>query len=134
MARDPQSPAFKLIVRYGLGFVQVSVLISPPSPGPVRALPVRFELGPPAVKPNKNASEEVNKAYQQERKKRVLTFVGREAIHSVRRSLDERRDTRGRQLIMGGDGSYTNANLLNHLPNRPPYIAPIPKHPQLPCP
>jgi len=102
MARDPQSPAFHVNLRYGLRFVQVSVLISPPSPGPARALPVRFELAPPAVKPNKNASEEVNKAYQQEKKKRVLTFVGREAIHSVRRSLDERRDTRGRQLIMGG--------------------------------
>jgi DDE superfamily endonuclease len=131
MARDPQSPAFHVNLRYGLRFVQVSVLISPPSPGPARALPVRFELAPPAVKPNKNASEEVNKAYQQEKKKRVLTFVGREAIHSVRRSLDERKDTRGRQLIMGGDGSYTNANVLKHLPERTTYIGRIRKDAKL---
>jgi hypothetical protein len=59
MARDPQSPPFHVNLRYGLRFVQVSVLISPPSPGPARVLPVRFELALPAVKPNKNAAEDV---------------------------------------------------------------------------
>jgi hypothetical protein len=131
MARDPQSPRFHVNLRYGLRFVQASVLISPPSPGPARALPVRFELAPPAVKPNKNASEEVKEAYRQEKKKRAITVVGRETIHSVRQSLDERSDTRGRQLIMGGDGSYTNANVLKQLPERTTYIGRIRKDAKL---
>ena len=131
MARDPQSPPFHVNLRYGLRFVQVSVLIRPPSPGPARALPVRFELAPPAVKPTKNASEEGKKAYRQEQKKRALTVVGRNAIHSVRQSLDERSDTRGRQLIMGGDGSYTNANVLKQLPERTTYIGRIRKDAKL---
>src|SRR5260370_7479878 len=76
IARDPQSPAFHVNLRYGLRFVQVSVLISPPSPGPARALPVRFEVAPPAVKPNKNGSERVNKGYQPEKKKTGPTRVG----------------------------------------------------------
>jgi hypothetical protein len=54
MARDPMSPPFHVNLRYGLRFVQMSVLVSSKeAPGAARALPVRFDFAPPAVKPKR---------------------------------------------------------------------------------
>jgi hypothetical protein len=51
-ARDPQSPPFHVNLCRGLRFVQASVLVrAKQRPGPARALPVRLEPAPPAVKP-----------------------------------------------------------------------------------
>jgi hypothetical protein len=51
-ARDPQSPAFHVNLCRGLRFVQASVLVRAKQfLGPARALPVRFEPAPPAIKP-----------------------------------------------------------------------------------
>jgi hypothetical protein len=131
LARDPQSPAFRVNFCYGLRFVQLSVLISPELPGPARALPVRFELAPPAEKPKKGASAEEQAAYRQEKKRRALTVVGRNAMASVRQSMDQREALHYRQLILCGDGSYTNGNVLKHLPERTTYIGRIRKDAKL---
>jgi hypothetical protein len=51
-ARDPLSPPFHVNLVRGLRFVQASVLVRATQfLGPARALPVRFEPAPPAVKP-----------------------------------------------------------------------------------
>jgi hypothetical protein len=51
-ARDPMSPPFHVNLIRGLRFVQASVLVRATHfLGPARALPVRFEPAPPAVKP-----------------------------------------------------------------------------------
>jgi len=51
-ARDPLSPPFHVNLVRGLRFVQASVLVRAKEfLGPARALPVRFEPAPPAVKP-----------------------------------------------------------------------------------
>src|ERR1039458_3663983 len=69
MGRDPMSPAFHVNLCYGLRFVQVSLLVSPVgTPGAARALPVRFDCAPPAVKPKKNAAPEMQAAYKEEKK------------------------------------------------------------------
>lgn len=131
LARDPQSPGFRVNFCYGLRFVQLSVLIPPGVPGPARALPVRFELAPPAEKPKKGASAEAQTAYRQEKKKRALTMVGRQAMASVRQSMDQREELHYRRLIVCGDGSYTNGNVLKHLPERTTYIGRIRKDAKL---
>jgi hypothetical protein len=121
--RDPMSPPFHVNFCYGLRFVQVSALVSPrDTVGPARALPVRFDFAPPAHKPNKNASTEVWDQYQEEQKRRTLSWAGVDAIVSLRASLDERSATRDRQLIVSGDGSYTNRNVMRQLPQRTTYI------------
>jgi hypothetical protein len=51
--RDPQSPPFHVNLIRALRFVQASLLITPPTPGPARALPVRFEPAPLPPKPKK---------------------------------------------------------------------------------
>ena len=132
MARDPMSPAFRVNLCYGLRFVQVSLLVSPvASPGAARALPVRFDLAPPAAKPKKNAAAEIREAYKKEKKLRALPLAGLAAIASVRQSLDERPETAQRQLIVSGDGSYTNKTVLRHLPPRTTFIGRIRKDAKL---
>ncbi len=132
MARDPISPAFHVNLCYGLRFVQVSVLVSPTdAPGAARALPVRFDFAPPAVKPKKNAPPEMLEAYKKEKKQRSLPLAGLAAITSVRRSLDGRAETAPRQLILSGDGSYTNKAVLRKLPPRTTFIGRIRKDAKL---
>ena len=58
IGRDPMSPPFHVNLCYGLRFVQASVLVAPlDRPGAARALPVRFELAPPAVKPKRKSNK-----------------------------------------------------------------------------
>jgi hypothetical protein len=132
MARDPMSPAFHVNLCYGLRFVQVSVLVSPAeAPGAARALPVRFDFAPPAVKPKKSAPPEMHEAYKKEKKQRALPLAGLAAMISVRQSLDVRAETAQRQLIMSGDGSYTNKAVLRGLPPRTTFIGRIRKDAKL---
>ena len=130
--RDPMSPAFHVNFCYGLRFVQVSALVSPrDAVGPARALPVRFDFAPPANKPKKNAPPEDWDHYKEEQKKRTLSLAGVDAIASLRASLDQRPATRQRQLIVSGDGSYTNRNVLRRLPERTTYIGRLRKDAKL---
>jgi hypothetical protein len=132
MARDPMSPPFHVNLCYGLRFVQLSLLVSPlASPGPARALPVRFDPAPPPIKPKKNAAAEVWEAYRRERKQRTLPRAGVQAMASVRQTLDERSHTRQRQLIVSGDSSYTNRTVLRNLPERTTYVGRIRKDAKL---
>jgi hypothetical protein len=132
MARDPMSPPFHVNLCYGLRFVQVSVLVSAAeAPGAARALPVRFDFAPPAIKPRKNAAPEMHEAYKKEKKLRALPLTGLAAMTSVRQSLDERTETAQRQLIVSGDGSYTNKAVLRNLPPRTTFIGRIRKDAKL---
>jgi hypothetical protein len=132
IARDPMSPPFRVNLCYGLRFVQVSMLVSPAqAPGAARALPVRFDFAPPAVKPKKNAPPEMLEAYKEEKKLRALPLAGLAAIASVRQSLDARAETAQRQLIVSGDGSYTNKAVLRKLPPRTTFIGRIRKDAKL---
>jgi hypothetical protein len=132
VARDPQSLPFHLNLCRGLRFVQASLLVrGPEASSAARALPVRFEPAPPALKPNKNASAEQQKAYRIEKKLRALTQVGVQTLAAVRAELDARPDTIGRLLIACGDGSYTNRPVLRKLPARTVFIGRIRKDAKL---
>ena len=168
-ARDPQSPPFHLNLCRGLRFVQASVLVrAKPFLGPARALPVRFEPAPPAVKPKnpnrmhkqahgnqrnqkKNQSQKQKQRktaaptskkkappltpeeqeYRLQKKLRALTQVGVRVLQSLRQALDERPATRQRQLLVSGDGSYTNRTVLRQLPQRTTFIGRIRKDAKL---
>ena len=132
MARDPMSPPFHVNLCYGLRFVQVSLLVSPTdTSAAARALPVRFDFAPPAQKPKKNAAPELLEAYKKEKKLRTLPLAGLAAMTGVRQSLDERPETAERQLIISGDGSYTNKAVLRNLPPRTTFIGRIRKDAKL---
>ena len=165
--RDPQSPPFHVNLVRGLRFVQASILVrAQPFVGPARALPVRFEPAPPAIKPkpkaaskqarknqrnqNKNAQRNRNqqkrppaakrkaakltaeeREYRLQKKLHALTQVGARVLHSLRQALDARSDTRQRQLLVSGDGSYTNRPVLRQLPERTTFIGRIRKDAKL---
>jgi hypothetical protein len=166
-ARDPLSPPFHVNLARGLRFVQASVLVRATQfLGPARALPVRFEPAPPAVKPpslkaahkhtrknqrnqtkqKRNAKKKTSaqtanqqaalvtpeeKEYRLQKKLCALTQVGVRALQSLRQSLDARPDTRQRQLLVSGDGSYTNRTVLRQLPQRTTFIGRIRKDAKL---
>jgi len=168
-ARDPQSPPFHLNLCRGLRFVQVSVLVRATQLlGPARALPVRFEPAPPAVKPKNRDSQKGQKPsrnpalkrakknpanpqkaattkskkkampltaeeqeYRLQKKLRALTQVGVRVWQSLRQALDARPATRLRQLLVSGDGSYTNRTVLRQLPERTTFIGRIRKDAKL---
>jgi hypothetical protein len=161
-ARDPMSPPFHMNLVRGLRFVQASLLVRATQfLGPARALPVRFEPAPPAVKPPslKAASKHVRKnqrnqkktakkktraqgrkkavaspeeqEYRLQKKLHALTQVGVGVLHSLRQALDSRPTTRLRQLLVSGDGSYTNRPVLRHLPQRTTFIGRIRKDAKL---
>jgi len=161
-ARDPQSPPFHLNLCRGLRFVQASVLVRATQfLGPARALPVRFEPAPPAVKPkhqkrarkhtrknprtqtnpNRTAAQRNRKTtrpltpeeqeYRIQKKLRALTQVGVRVLQSLRQALDARPATRQRQLLVSGDGSYTNRTVLRQLPERTAFIGRIRKDAKL---
>lgn len=56
--------------------------------------------------------------YRLQKKLRALTQVGVRVLHSLRQALDARPDTCQRQLLVSGDGSYTNRTVLRQLPAR----------------
>jgi len=166
-ARDPLSPPFHVNLVRGVRFVQASVLVRAISfLGPARALPVRFEPAPPAVKPpslkgahkhtrknqtNQKKNQKRNtkkkthtqagkkkaavspeeKEYRLQKKLRALTQVGVRVLHSLRKALDGRLATRLRQLLVSGDGSYTNGPMLRQLPERTTFIGRIRKDAKL---
>ena len=69
-ARDPQSPPFHVNLIRGLRFVQASVLVRAKQLlGPARALPVRFEPAPPAVKPKGYKANKHTRQNQRNQKK-----------------------------------------------------------------
>ena len=165
-ARDPLSPPFHVNLCRGLRFVQASVLVRATRfLGPARALPVRFEPAPPAVKPKNHSRKHTRKnqtnqkknrkrkamnktcaqagkekaapltaeekEYRLQKKLRALTQVGVRVLHSLRQALDARPDTRQRQLLVSGDGSYTNRTVLRQLPERTTFIGRIRKDAKL---
>jgi hypothetical protein len=160
-ARDPMSPSFHVNLCRGLRFVQASVLVRATQfLGPARALPVRFEPAPPAIKPQSvkraskhNRNDQRNqkknqkkkgkdrnqpvpltaeeKEYRVQKKLRSLTQVGVRVLHSLRQALDARPATRQRQLLVSGDGSYTNRTVLTQLPERTTFIGRIRKDAKL---
>jgi len=166
-ARDPLSPPFHVNLVRGLRFVQAAILVRATQfLGPARALPVRFEPAPPAVKPpslqgahkhvrkdqrnqkknQKTAAKKKTRAqagkkkavvspeekeYRLQKKLHALTQVGVAVLHSLRQALDGRLATRLRQLLVSGDGSYTNRPVLRHLPERTTFIGRIRKDAKL---
>jgi hypothetical protein len=156
IGRDPMSPPFHVNLLYGLRFVQASVLVYPRGcDGAARALPVRFEFAPPAIKPKRRAGSKgvgqtaqqpaaadgakpaklplspEEAAYNEEKKQKRLPQVGLNTIHSLRQALDQRPDLRDRRLIVSGDASYTTRLVLQGLPERTTYIGRIRKDARL---
>lgn len=130
--RDPMSPPFHVNLELGQRFVQLSAMVpAGPSPSPARGVPVRFCHQPPVPKPKASACQEEKRAYRKRCAQNNLSTRGRDQIKQLRGELDDRHHAKNRNLVVTGDGSYTNKTVLRSLPDRTTYVGRIRKDAKL---
>jgi len=112
--RDPMSPPFHVNLRWGLRFLQASVLLPlyrRDAAQSARAVPVRFAECPVVKRPKNDADENERAAWRKAKKTHSLSarFV------ALVREQRERLDALGHQarlLLALGDGSYCNRTVF----------------------
>ncbi len=117
--RDPLGPAFQTNLVRGQRYVQLSAAW-PGQGGQARMIPVDFTHAPMPPKPGKKATPELVEEYKEKKKQQRLNVVALARIQQLRQALPE-----ARQLVVAGDGGYTNAGLLKGLPAKTTYIGRI---------
>lgn len=119
--RDPLGPAFQTNLVRGQRYLQITVAWPGPD-GQARMIPIDFTHAPTPKKPGKKATEAQRQAYKEQQKQQRLSTVARERLEYLRRTVSAER-----RLIISGDGGYTNAGILKHLPKNTVYIGRIRK-------
>lgn len=119
--RDPLGPAFQTNLVRGQRFVQLSAAWPGPD-GQARLIPVDFTHAPSPPKPGKRASPAECDQYKEKQKQQRLNSVAIERIKHLRQTLPT-----SRRLVIAGDGSYTNGDILKDLPEDTVYIGRIRK-------
>ena len=113
--RDPMSPPFHVNFVRAQRFMQTSIVVPfAGEPSAARAIPVAFDHAPSAAKPPKNASDEQRRHHSNEKQAMCLSTRAIAAIERLRGVIS--RTQPARPLLMTVDGSYTNKNVLKHLP------------------
>ncbi len=116
--RDPLGPPFQTNFIWGQRFLQISMAL-PEQPGCARsrAVPVDFHHCPTAKKPGKTADEPDRQQYREQQRILNLSRQGSERMEHLRTHLDQQGE-KEKQLLVSVDGSYTNEQVLKHLPDR----------------
>jgi hypothetical protein len=129
--RDPLGPAFHTNFIWGQRFLQISLALSDHNCcAQSRAIPVDFHHCPTVKRPGKSADEHKWKQYKQEQQIAKLSSQGSQRIKDLRDKLDKQGASH-RQLIISVDGSYTNKQVLQNLPDRVTMIGRIRKDTKL---
>lgn len=116
--RDPLGPPFQTNFIWGQRFLQISMALPDhQGSGQSRAIPVDFHHCPSAKKPGKKAGEQDLFYYREQQKQLKLSRQGCVRLSQLRNSLDHQGNDK-KQLIVSVDGSYTNTEVLRHLPDR----------------
>ncbi|MCX7049727.1 MAG: hypothetical protein NTX50_30120 [Candidatus Sumerlaeota bacterium] len=131
--RDPLGPKFQTNLAWSQRHLQISAALPSAAAGPcsARAIPIDWRHCPTPPKPRKNAAAEIWKAYAEKRKQECLSVRAAAAVQDLRQGLDEDDDGRGRELILSGDGGYTNSTVLKGLPPRTVFVGRIRKDAKL---
>jgi hypothetical protein len=129
--RDPLGPHFQTNFIWGQRFLQISMAL-PDHQGcsQSRAIPIDFHHCPTVKRPRQTADELDWKNYKEQQRKLKLSKQGSERLKQLRDTLDKQ-DAKERQLIASVDGSYTNEEVLKHLPERVTLIGRIRKDTKL---
>ncbi len=115
--RDPLSPPFHVNFVRGLRVLQISAAVRQGSAGAARLIPIDFRHAALPAKPRKDASPELQAAYQAERAKKNINLVGAERLTALRQQMDQSGAT-ARRLLISVDGRFTNSTLLRRVPAR----------------
>jgi len=115
--RDPLSPAFHCNLLWAQRFLQVSApLYHTLGPGAARCIPVAYEHAPSVPHPKKSDPPEVWQQYRRRRRRENLSTRGRDLLWLLRREMERCPQGKGRRMVVGVDGSYTNRTVLRGLP------------------
>lgn len=128
--RDPLGPSFQTNLVWSQRFLQCSLALCQNgtiAPGPARAIPIAFTHTPTPKKPRHDASDQEQAAYRKLSKQTRLSSVGSAQIHALRAQLNDDPAHTERSLLVGVDGSFTNATVLKSLPERTTVIGRIRK-------
>jgi hypothetical protein len=129
--RDPLGPHFQTNFIWGQRFIQMSLALPRDGQnGQSRAIPVDFHHCPTVVRPRKTAEKEQWQVYKEEKKIAKLSRQGSDRIALLRKTFDEQ-GHKGKELVVGVDGSYTNKEVLKHLPQRTTLVGRIRKDTKL---
>ena len=111
--KDPLSPPFRVNLRFGLRFLQASLLFPLHQEGPfaARAIPMAFDQAPTVKKPGKRATDEERQAYRRLKKEINLSCSAIQQLERLRKRLDDTGATH-RRLWAVLDGSFCNRTLF----------------------
>jgi hypothetical protein len=110
--RDPLSPPFQVNLRWGLRFLQASLLFPRhQEEGRARAVPVRFAQAPVLKKPGKRATTEEKQQYRKLKKQFNLSTQAWDQLCGLRERLDQK-PAPHRPLLAVLDGSFCNRTLF----------------------
>lgn len=114
--RDPLGPPFHTNLIWGQRFIQISMaLADDQNCSQSKAIPVDFHHCPTAKKPPRSADKKQWDSYKQQQKIVKLSRQGSERIKVFRDKLDQQ-GANFKQLLLSVDGSFTNSQVLKHLP------------------
>jgi hypothetical protein len=129
--RDPLGPPFQTNFIWGQRFLQISMAL-PDHQGccQSRAIPIDFHHCPTVKKPGRTACQQDWTNYKEQQRKLKLSIQGSERLEQLRYALDKQ-GVGDKQLVVSVDGSYTNEEVLKHLPERVTLIGRIRKDTKL---
>jgi hypothetical protein len=124
--RDPLGPPFQTNLVRAQRYLQLSAALPPQhEAAPGRMVPIQFSHAPSVKKPGKKATEDQIRQYKEAKRKQNLSLQGNHQIHVLRQSLNADDPEKKRPLWILVDGSFTNRNVLNHMPDNTAVIGRI---------
>lgn len=120
--KDPLGPPFHTNLIRAQRFLLLSAAIpNPHEPKRAWMIPIAVCLIPKLPKPGSDAQPEEIQQYEQLKNLNRPGAHAARILHALRKQVDENGQPH-RTLVACGDGDYTNASLLGHLPERTLYI------------
>jgi len=116
--RDPLGPPFQTNLVRAQRYLQLSAALpSQHEAAPGRMVPIQFSHAPSVKKPGKKATEDQIRQYKDAKRKQNLSLQGNLQIHALRKNLNTDDPENKRPLWVLVDGSFTNRNVLNNMPD-----------------
>lgn len=128
--KDPLGPPFNINLVWAQRRIQLSAAATDEN-HEVRMIPISFLDASTPRKPAKTAPPEQVELYKERMKQRNLNTLARENLHQLQQDRAAEHGGTAPALHLAVDGSYTNRNMLRHLPPNTTLIGRIRKDAKL---
>ncbi len=128
--KDPLGPPFNLNLVWAQRRIQLSAAVADENQG-VRMIPISFRDASTPRKPAKSATPKQLETYKERMKQRNLNTLAKESLHQLQEDRARENGGTAPDLHVAVDGSYTNKNILRHLPAHTTLIGRIRKDAKL---